>query len=144
MKMHNYRSFFAWLPVFLFISCQEIEFPEFSADNTMTSIQCVVVMETKMNATGSKPEDVTEKYSGAITSNGIITFSGISGLTDEQKQRARFNAIIPLTATLVEKDGAGNIIGSGIAGLRTISKKTYYFYVIAANGTERKYVITFN
>jgi len=128
----------------LFASCEQLVEPEYSADNTMTSIECVVVKEAKMNAAGSKPEDVTEKFAGSIAANGIITFSGISNLTDDQKKQARFTAIVPVTATIVEKDGAGNIIGNGIGGQRTISKKTYYFYVVAANGDERKYVITFN
>ncbi|HQG68292.1 MAG TPA: hypothetical protein PLW20_06810, partial [Paludibacteraceae bacterium] len=92
-----------------------------------------------MNAAGSKPEDTIEKFQGVIAANGIITFPTMSGLTDEQKTRATFKAVIPVTATLVEKDGAGNVIGNGIGGQRTISKKTYYFYVVAANGAERKY-----
>jgi hypothetical protein len=110
----------------------------------MSSIECVVVKEAKMNAAGSKPEDTIEKFQGTIASNGIISFSSLSGLTDEQKTKASFKAVVPVTATIVEKDGAGNVIGSGIGGQRTISKKTYYFYVVAANGAERKYVITFN
>jgi len=142
--MNNFKIILLLLSAGLLTSCQELEMPEFSANNTMTSIQCVVVMEEKMNAIGSRPEDVIEKFSGSISANGIVSFSGINELTDEQKTRARFNAIIPLTATLVEKDGAGNIIGSGIGGVRTISKKTYYFFVVAANGDERKYVLTFN
>lgn len=142
--MNNFKIILLLLSAGLLGSCQELEMPESSANNTMTSIQCVVVMEEKMNSIGSRPEDVIEKFSGSISANGIVSFSGINELTDEQKTRARFNAIIPLTATLVEKDGAGNIIGSGIGGIRTISKKTYYFYVVAANGDERKYVLTFN
>ncbi len=125
-------------------SCLQLNEPEYSAENTITSIECVVVMESKMNSNASKPEDVTQKFAGTIASNGIISFSGLSGLTDDQKKQARFNAIIPLTAKIVEKDGTGNVIGNGIGGQRTISKKTYYFYVVAANGDERKYVITFN
>jgi len=97
-----------------------------------------------MNSNGSKPEDVIQKFPGTIAANGIITFSGLNELSDDQKKQARFIAIIPLTAQIVEKDGSGNIIGNGIGGQRTISKKTYYFYVVAANGDERKYVITFN
>jgi len=97
-----------------------------------------------MNSVGSKPEDVTQTFQGVISDNGFITFSGISSLTDEQKKQAKFSAIIPLTATIVEKDGAGNIIGNSIGGLRSITKATYYFYVVAANGDERKYILTFN
>ena len=128
----------------LFVGCQQLAEPEFSAENSLTSIECVVVLESKMNSNGSKPEDVIQKFPGSIATNGIITFSGLSELTDDQKKQARFNAIIPLTAKIVEKDGSDNIIGNGIGGQRTISKKTYYFYVVAANGDERKYVITFN
>ena len=128
----------------LLAGCQEVDLPDFSSDNTMGSITCTVVLEEKMNATGSRPEDLTARFTGSISSNGIITFPGINELTEEQKQRARFSAIIPLTATLVEKDGSGKVIGSGIGGIRTLSKKTYYFHVIAANGDERKYVLTFN
>jgi len=125
-------------------SCQQLIEPEYSTENTITSIELVVVTESKMNINASKPEDVTQKFPGTIAANGIITFSGLSGLTDDQKKQARFSAIVPLTAKIIEKDGAGNIIGNGIGGQRTISKKTYYFYVVAANGDERKYVITFN
>lgn len=142
--MSKFNVILLWLSVVLLGACQELDLPEFSDNNTMTSIQCVVVMEEKMNAIGSRPEDVIEKFAGSISSNGIVSFSGISELTEQQKQRARFNAIIPLTATVVEKDGSGTIIGSGMGGIRTISKKTYYFYVVAANGDERKYVLTFN
>ncbi len=130
--------------VTLLAGCQDLDIPDLSSDNTMSSISCTVVLEEKMNAIGSRPEDLTVKFTGSISENGIITFSGINELTDEQKQRARFMAIIPLTATLVEKDGSGRIIGNGIGGIRTLSKKTYYFHVIAANGADRKYVLTFN
>jgi len=132
------------LTIVLVVSCQQLVEPEFSTENSITSIECVVVMESKMNSIGSKPEDIIQKFPGSIAANGIITFSGLSELTENQKKQARFSAIVPLTAQIVEKDGSGNIIGNGIGGLRTISKKTYYFYVIAANGDERKYVITFN
>lgn len=132
------------LIIVLIVSCQQLVEPEFSTENSITSIECVVVMESKMNSNGSKPEDIIQKFPGSIAANGIITFSGLNELTENQKKQARFSAIIPLTAQIVEKDGSGNIIGNGIGGLRTISKKTYYFYVIAANGDERKYVITFN
>ena len=142
--MKTYKIILALFVTVAFASCQQPEFPEFNGNNEMTSIECAVVMETKMNASGSKPEDVVEKFQGSISSNGIISFPSLSGLTDEQKTRATFKAVIPVTATIVEKDGAENIIGSGIGGQRTISKKTYYFYVIAANGDERKYIITFN
>lgn len=142
--MRTYKIILTMLVAALFVSCEQLVEPEYSADNTMTSIECVVVKEAKMNAAGSKPEDVTEKFAGSIAANGIITFSGISNLTDDQKKQARFTAIVPLTATIVEKDGAGNVIGNGIGGQRVLTKKTYYFYVVAANGAERKYVITFN
>jgi hypothetical protein len=123
--------------------CQQLMEPEYSSTNTLTSINCVVVMEEKVTAMG-KPDDVKQIFSGSISDNGIVTFSGIGSLTPEQKVRARFEAIFPLTATIVEKDGAGNVIGSTIGGQRSISKKTYYFYVVAANGTERKYTLSFN
>ncbi len=142
--MKTSKIIITFLAAISLTSCQQLEFPEFNGNNQMTSIECTVVMTTKMNASGSKPEDVIEKFQGAIATNGIITFSAMSGLTDEQKTRATFKAVIPVTATIVEKDGAGNVIGSGIGGQRSISKKTYYFYVVATNGDERKYVITFN
>lgn len=142
--MRTYKIILTMLVAALFVSCEQLVEPEYSADNTMTSIECVVVKEAKMNVAGSKPEDVTEKFAGSIAANGIITFGGISNLTDDQKKQARFTAIVPLTATIVEKDGAGNVIGNGIGGQRVLTKKTYYFYVVAANGAERKYVITFN
>lgn len=142
--MKTLKIFITALVIAFFASCEQLVEPEYSSENTMTSIECTVVKEVKMKADGSKPEDVTEKFAGSIASNGIITFSGMGSLTDDQKKQARFTAIIPLTATIVEKDGAGNVIGNGIGGQRTISKKTYYFYVIAANGNERKYVIAFN
>ena len=109
----------------------------------LSSIECVVVMQEKNNDMG-KPDDVKQIFQGSISSNGIITFSGISDLSSEQKSRARFTAIIPQTATLIEKDGADNVIGNGIGGQRSVSKKTYYFYVVAADGQEKKYVLTFN
>lgn len=130
--------------VLLLAACQEPDMPDFSSDNTMSSITCTVVLEEKMNDIGSRPEDQTVRFTGSISSNGIITFPGINELTEEQKQRARFSAIIPLTATIVEKDGSGKVISNSIGGIRTLSKKTYYFHVIAANGDERKYVLTFN
>jgi len=142
--MRFLQYIFVIIPVLAFNACLEPEMPEFNSNNTMTSIELVVVKEAKMNVSGSRPDDDVLKFAGSIAANGIISFSGISELTAEQKTRARFNAIIPVTATLVEKDGAGNVIGSGIGGQRTISKKTYYFYVVAANGNEKKYVITFN
>lgn len=142
--MKTYKIILALFVAAIFASCEQLVEPELSSDNTMSSIECIVVKEAKMNVIGSKPEDVTEKFAGSITANGIITFSGINTLTDNQKNQARFNVIIPLTATLIEKDGAGNVIGNGIGGQRTLTKKTYYFYVVAANGAERKYVITFN
>lgn len=142
--MKTYKILLTFFVAAAFASCQQPEFPDFNGNNQMTSIECAVVMTPKMNASGSKPEDVIEKFQGTIATNGIITFPTMSGLTDEQKTRATFKAVIPVTATIVEKDGAGNVIGSGIGGQRTISKKTYYFYVIAASGDERKYVITFN
>ena len=80
----------------IFASCEQLVEPEFSSDNSITSIECIVVKESKMNAAGSKPEDTTEKFAGSIAANGIITFSGISSLTDDQKKQARFSAIIPL------------------------------------------------
>ena len=123
--------------------CQQLMQPEYSSTNTLTSIDCVVVLEAKVTAMG-KPDDVKQIFSGSISDNGIVTFSGISFLTPEQKARARFDAIFPMTANIVEKDGAGNVIGSTIGGQRTISKKTYYFYVVAANGAERKYTLSFN
>jgi hypothetical protein len=130
-------------PVFL-LSCEQPDMPELSDANTLTSIELIVVTEAKMNANGSKTDDKREAFRGVIAENGIISFPGTSSLTDVQKQRARFQAIIPLTATIVEKDGAGNIIAEGVGGQRTISKKTYYFHVIAANGSEKRYVIPFN
>jgi hypothetical protein len=142
--MKTYKILLTLFVASILISCQQTEFPEFNSNNEMTSIECVVVKEAKMNAAGSKPEDTSEKFQGTIASNGIISFPALSGLTDGQKTRATFKAVVPVTATIVEKDGAGNIIGNGIGGQRTISKKTYYFYVVAANGTERKYVIAFN
>ena len=142
--MKTYKIILLVFLVVLLDACQQPEFPEFNSNNEMTTIECIVIKETKMNAAGSKPEDTIEKFQGVIAANGIITFPTMSGLTDEQKTRATFKAVIPVTATLVEKDGAGNVIGNGIGGQRTISKKTYYFYVVAANGAERKYVITFN
>ena len=142
--MKTYKIILALFVVAIFASCQQTEFPEFNSNNEMSSIECVVVKEVKMNAAGSKPEDKTESFAGSIASNGIISFPTMSGLTDEQKTRATFRAVVPVTATIVEKDGAGNIVGNGIGNQRTISKKTYYFYVVAANGAERKYVITFN
>lgn len=142
--MKTYKIILALFVAAIFASCEQLVEPELSSDNTMSSIECIVVKEAKMNVIGSKPEDVTEKFAGSIAANGIITFSGINTLTDNQKNQARFNVIIPLTATLIEKDGAGNVIGNGIGGQRTLTKKTYYFYVVAANGAERKYVITFN
>lgn len=142
--MKTYKIILALFVAAIFASCEQLLEPELSSDNMMSSIECIVVKEAKMNAIGSKPEDVTEKFAGSIAANGIITFSGINTLTDGQKNQARFNVIIPLTATLIEKDGTGNVIGNGIGGQRTLTKKTYYFYVVAANGAERKYVITFN
>jgi len=141
------KTFRLIILIFIIVSgtaCQQLIEPEYGTENTITSIECVVVMESKMNSSASKPEDVTQKFPGTIATNGIISFTGLSGLTDEQKKQARFSAIVPLTAKIIEKDGSGNIIGNGIGGQRTISKKTYYFYVVAANGDERKYVITFN
>jgi hypothetical protein len=143
-NMKTYKFILTLFVATIFASCQQTEFPEFNSNNEMSSIECVVVKEAKMNAAGSKPEDTIEKFQGTIATNGIISFSSLSGLTDEQKTKATFKAVVPVTATIVEKDGAGNVIGSGIGGQRTISKKTYYFYVVAANGAERKYVIAFN
>lgn len=141
------KTFRYIIGIFLFISvfsCQQLDEPTLSSDNTMTSFVCTVTITEKMNAVGSKPEDETQLFQGSIADNGIITFTGLNELTDEQKKRAKFSAIIPLTAKIVEKDGVGNIIGNGVGGVRTISKKTYYFYVVAANGTEKKYVTSFN
>ena len=115
------------LIIVLIVSCQQLVEPEFSTENSITSIECVVVMESKMNSNGSKPEDIIQKFPGSIAANGIITFSGLNELTENQKKQARFSAIIPLTAQIVEKDGSGNIIGNGIGGLRTISKKNLLF-----------------
>lgn len=123
--------------------CQKLDEPVLSENNTISSIECVVIMEEKVGVTG-KPDDERQIFPGSIAQNGIVTFANINSLTVDQKKRARFVAIIPQTATLVEKDGADNVIGNGIGGIRTISKKTYYFYVIAANGTERKYTLSFN
>lgn len=142
MKRLNF--IFLIIGLALFAGCEELVVPELSSDNTMTSVKCIVVTGKKLNSSGSKPEDTKLEVQGSIAENGFITFSGISSLTDEQKKQAKFEAIVPLTATIVEKDGAGNIIGNGIGGLRTVSKTTYYFYVVAANGAERKYVIVFN
>lgn len=142
--MKTYKIILSWFVVALSVSCQQVEFPEFSDNNAMTSIECLVVKEVKMNEAGSKPADEVLVFQGAIAANGIITFPTMSGLTDEQKTRARFRVVIPITATVVEKDGANNVIGNGVGGQRTISRKTYYFYVIAANGSERKYTIAFN
>jgi len=124
-------------------ACQKLDEPELSDNNTLSSIECVVIMEEKVGVTG-KPDDERQIFQGTIAPNGIITFANINTLTADQKKRARFVAIIPQTATLVEKDGADNIIGNGIGGIRTISKKTYYFYVTAANGAEKKYTLSFN
>lgn len=127
-----------------FSACQELDIPELSNANTLSSITLTVVTEESMNSNGSRPEDKKKEFSGSIAANGIVSFAGINTLTEEEKQRARFTAIVPLTATIVEKDGAGNIIGNGVGGKRIISKRTYYFYVVAANGEERRYVLTFN
>lgn len=132
------------LVTFILISCQDLVIPELSSDNTMTSVKCIVVTQEKMNDTGSKPEDEKLELTGSISDNGYITFSGLSVLTDDQKKQARFEATIPYTATIVEKDGAGKVIGTTIGGLRSITKATYYFYVIAADGSEKKYVMVFN
>jgi hypothetical protein len=142
MKSNKVLMLFAF-PL-LMLACEQPDLPELSDVNTLTSIELIVVAEAKMNDNGSKTDDKREIFKGVIAENGIISFPGISGLTDEQRQRARFLAIIPLTATIVEKDGAGNVIGTGLGGQRTISKKTYYFHVIAANGSEKRYVIPFN
>jgi len=132
------------LTIAILSSCQDLAITELSNVNTLSSIECIVVIDKKMNASGSKTEDVRQSFPGSISDNGIVTVSGINSLTDEQKLQARFVAIVPLTATIIEKDGAGNIINNGVGGLRSITKKTYYFYVIAANGDEKKYVLSFN
>ena len=142
--MKTYKYIISIVLLISAVSCQKLDEPSLSSNNTMTSIVCTVVTTAQMNSVGSKPEDVTQTFQGVISDNGFITFSGISSLTDEQKKQAKFSAIIPLTATIVEKDGAGNIIGNSIGGLRSITKATYYFYVVAANGDERKYILTFN
>ena len=141
--MKQINLLFLTLLILVVTACQSLNEPELSSSNTLSSIECVVVMQEKNNDMG-KPDDVKQIFQGSISSNGIITFSGISDLSSEQKSRARFTAIIPQTATLIEKDGADNVIGNGIGGQRSVSKKTYYFYVVAADGQEKKYVLTFN
>ncbi len=142
--MKTLKIFFTFIIALLFSACQELDIPELSDANTLSSITLTVVTEENMSSTGSRPEDTKIEFSGSIAANGIVTFAGINTLTEEEKQRARFTAIVPLTATIVEKDGAGNIIGNGVGGQRIISKRTYYFYVVAANGDEKRYVLTFN
>jgi hypothetical protein len=144
LKMLKAKTLFIVLTIALFSSCQELVITELSNANTLSSIECIVVIEKKMNSTGSKTEDVRQSFQGNISENGTVTFPGINVLTEAQKMEARFVAIVPITATIVEKDGAGNIINNGVGGLRSITKKTYYFYVVAANGAEKKYVLTFN
>lgn len=138
------RNVILMLLVTTAFACQDIELKDLSAENTMRSITLSVVTEQEMDSLGSKPVDKTIDLPGTIASNGLVSFEGVNELTDDQKKRGRFSAIIPQTAIIVEKDGAGNIIGNGIGGQRVLSRKTYYFYVVAANGDERKYVITFN
>jgi hypothetical protein len=142
--MKKAKFLLIFLAMAILTSCQDLAVTELSNVNTLSSIECIVVIDKKMNATGSKTEDFRQSFAGSIAENGIVTFSGMNALTDAQKLQARFVAIVPLTATIVEKDGAGNIINNGVGGLRSISKKTYYFYVVAANGNEKKYVLTFN
>jgi hypothetical protein len=143
-KMIKAKTFLIILTIAILSSCQDLAVIELSNVNTLSSIECIVVIDKKMDANGSKTEDVRQSFPGSISDNGIVTFSGMNVLTDAQKLQARFVAIVPLTATIVEKDGAGNIINNGVGGLRSITKKTYYFYVVAANGDEKKYVLTFN
>jgi hypothetical protein len=144
LKMIKAKTLLIILTIAILSSCQDLVVNELSNANTLSSIECIVVTDKKMDANGSKTKDVRQSFQGSISDNGIVTFDGMNTLTDVQKMQARFVAIVPLTATIIEKDGAGNTINNGVGGLRSISKKTYYFYVVAANGAEKKYVLTFN
>lgn len=144
MKLLKLTTFMVLL---LTTACQQPDELPLSSDNTMTGLQCII---RKDPGTGDGAELVKTEISLINSSNTAEVENGnikyvmdLTNFTPEDYGRARFEATIPATARIVEKDALGNVISKSIGYHRDVYNKVFYFYVIAADGSEKKYTVRF-
>lgn len=135
-----------FLAVLAAVSCQKLDYPEADSSNSLTSLKCFVYYDTENLKIYQELDVLSGTFNEAM---GAINFQfptdGSKHCDLESLKRCRLEATIPSTARLVETDASGNETGNGIGGMRDLSaaRTTIYFKVVAADGTEKRYQVTF-
>lgn len=132
--------------IFILSSCQQLDELPLSSSKELSSLKCVLqVAQVKNGVTTYIKTEINLTTSDNIedVKKGNIRYVMNPAYTQEDYSRARFEAIIPVTAKIIEKDALGNVISQSVGFQRNVYNKVFYYYVVAANGEEMKYTVRF-
>ena len=127
-------------------ACQQLDELPLSSSKELSSLKCILqVGKVKDGVTTyTKTEiNLTTTDNTEDVKKGNIRYVMNPTYTQDDYSRARFEAIIPVTAKIIEKDALGNVISQSVGNQRNVYNKVFYFYVVAANGDEMKYTVRF-
>lgn len=128
---------------FILSSCQKLDELPLGDQNSMIGFRYFVYQLKNVEGQDGSPVVYERKeYSVTVPDNGNINIYPSD--SRENLKNVRLEAIIPGTARIEERDNAGVKIADGIGGRRDVYGQVYYFYVVAANGLEKKYTVKFN
>lgn len=124
------------------ISCQELQYPEFSSDTSLSGLKCFVPYSDSL---GNKKSQEVDLLSGKTNmERGLISFTFPSGdiYSADNVSHCRIEATIPATAVLEVTDAFGEGTGHGFFGTFDLSGQTVYFMITAADGSSKSYQLT--
>ena len=131
----------AALTAVLAVSCQQLQYPEWSSDTTLSGLKCFVYYDDGNPSVKQELNLLTGIYN---KERGLIsyTFAANTRFSADALTRCRIEATIPPTAVLELTDAAGEGLGHGFEGFYDLRDATLYFCITAANGDSKSYQLT--
>ena len=125
----------------LAFSCQKLQYPEWSSDNSLSGLKCFVYYD---DANPSLKQELNLLSGTNNMERGLInyTFAADERFSANALARCRIEATIAPTAVLELNDAAGNGLGHGFEGFYDLRGTTLYFSITAADGTAKQYQLT--
>lgn len=125
----------------LAFSCQKLQYPAPSADNTLSGLKCFVYYDDAQPSAKQELDLLSGTYN---KERGLIsyTFTPDARFSPDALTRCRIEATIAPTAVLELKDESGKKLGHGFEGFYDLSATTLYFCITAANGNAKDFQLT--
>lgn len=127
----------------VFAGCAKLDTPKLDSSCSLSTLKAYVYVDAEKLSASPTEVDLLSGMYIKEKGNASYTFpEDASKFNAQTLKRCRLEAAIPSTARLEMTDENGNGLGKGLEGFHDLYNQTFYFKVIAADGTFFQYKVS--